>query len=215
MSFAGLRNLNSVMVMGAGSPGGGSRDSVGFKPRRSGTPRGRKKSHRLAASRFRMQPMRRIHFIFLALCLGSSLVLHAQDAPSKSPDKQASETGKSGSKTAAETHHFWDWQNDCLFAGVGAARMLDYASTRHFRDQGNNEWLLTNGIVDNKPLFVGIELAGTAASIGVSYLFHRTGHHSLERWVSVAHIGVAVGGSIHNYSLKPPPTASSIAIASQ
>jgi hypothetical protein len=85
--------------------------------------------------------------------------------------------------------------------------MMDYASTRHFRDQGNNEWLLTNSIVDNKPLFVGIELAGTAASIGVSYLCHRTGHHSLERWVSIVHIGVAVGGSIHNYSLKPPASA--------
>jgi hypothetical protein len=82
--------------------------------------------------------------------------------------------------------------------------MLDYASTRHLRDQGNYEWLLSNSIVDNRPLFVGIELAGTGASIGVSYLFHRTGHHSLERWVSVVHIGVGVGGSIHNYLLKPP-----------
>jgi hypothetical protein len=73
--------------------------------------------------------------------------------------------------------------------------MLDYASTRHLRDQGDNEWLLSNSIVDNRPLFVGIELAGTAASIGVSYLFHRTGHHTLERWVSIA----------HNYTLKPVP----------
>ncbi len=108
------------------------------------------------------------------------------------------------SKTSAQPHKFWDTENICLFTGVGAARMLDYASTRHLRDQGNYEWLLSNSIVDNRPLFVGIELAGTAASIGVSYLFHRTGHHSLERWVSIAHIGVGVGGSIHNYLLKPP-----------
>jgi len=82
--------------------------------------------------------------------------------------------------------------------------MLDYASTRHFRGQGNDEWLLTNSVVDNRPLFVGIELAGTAASIGVSYLFHRTGHHRAERWISIVHIGVAAGGSIHNYALTPP-----------
>ena len=94
-----------------------------------------------------------------------------------------------------------------LFAGVGGARMLDYASTRHLRDQGNDEWLLTNSIVDDRPLFVGIELAGTAASIGVSYLFHRTGHHTLERWVSFIHIGVGVGGSVHNYRLRPPFSA--------
>ena len=106
--------------------------------------------------------------------------------------------------TPSPPHRFWDKENIGLFAGVTGARMLDYASTRHLRDQGNNEWLLTNSIVDNRPLFVGIELAGTAASIGVSYLFHRTGHHTLERWTSVVHIGVGVGGSIRNYLLKPP-----------
>jgi hypothetical protein len=149
--------------------------------------------------------MTRIHgILFLTLLAGCSLVLHAQDAPNQAPDKKGTETTRSSSKTEDAPHQFWDWRNDCLFAGVGAARMLDYASTRHFRDQGNNEVLLTNAIVDNKPLFVGIELAGTAASIGVSYLFHRTGHHRLERWVSIGHIGVAVGGSIRNYSLKPP-----------
>ena len=89
-----------------------------------------------------------------------------------------------------------------LFAGVGAGRALDYASTRHFRDRGVNEWLLSNSVVDNKPLFTGIEAAGVAASIGASYLFHRTGHHKLERWVSIVHIGVAVGGSVRNYTMK-------------
>jgi hypothetical protein len=107
-----------------------------------------------------------------------------------------------GSKAEAPSHRFWDRENAWLFAGVGAARMLDYASTRHMRSLGVNEWLLTNSIVDNKPLFVGIELAGTAASIGVCYLFHRTGHHRAERWVSILHIGVGVGGSIRNYTLS-------------
>ena len=119
------------------------------------------------------------------------------------------------SANPAQPHKFWDRENICLFAGVGGARMLDYASTRHLRDQGNNEILLTNAIVDNRPLFVGIELAGTAASIGVSYLFHRTGHHSLERWVSIVHIGVGTGGSIRNYLLKPPQVITDPALAMQ
>jgi len=149
--------------------------------------------------------MSRIHGILvLTVLLICFSALHAQDAPDQGTDKKDTETTRASSKPGNASHRFWDWQNDCLFAGVGGARMLDYASTRHFRDQGNNEVLLTNAIVDNKPLFVGIELAGTAASIGVSYLFHHTGHHRLERWVSMGHIGVAVGGSIHNYSLKPP-----------
>jgi len=107
------------------------------------------------------------------------------------------------------SHPFWDKDNVLLFAGVGAGRALDYISTRHFRDRGVNEWLLTNNIVDNKPLFAGIEVTGVAASIGVSYLFHRSGHHKLERWVSIVHIGAAVGGSAWNYTLKPssPPIA--------
>jgi hypothetical protein len=101
-------------------------------------------------------------------------------------------------------HSFWDRNNDLLFAGVGAGRALDYASTLNLRHRGINEALLTNSIVDNHPLFAGIEVAATAASVGVSYLFHRTGHHRLERWTSAIHTGVAVGGTIRNYRLKSP-----------
>ena len=147
--------------------------------------------------------MRRIQILFLlAMSLFFYRALAAQDNP---PTRAPAQDKPAVNAKATTTHKFWDTENICLFAGVGGARMLDYASTRHFRNQGDNEWLLTNAIVDNRPLFVGIELAGTAASIGVSYAFHRTGHHTLERWVSIAHIGVGVGGSIHNYSLKPAP----------
>lgn len=86
-------------------------------------------------------------------------------------------------------------------------RALDFTSTEHFRRQGNNEVLLTNSIVDNKPLFAGIEVAGTALSIGVAYWLHRTGHHKLERWVSIIHISAGAFGDIHNYSLRPPRAA--------
>ena len=90
-----------------------------------------------------------------------------------------------------------------LFAGVAAVRTLDYTSTQHFRRLGNKEILLTDSIVDNKPLFAGIEAAGTVLSIGAAYWLHRTGHHKLERWVSIVHIGVGAFGDIHNYSLGP------------
>jgi hypothetical protein len=91
-----------------------------------------------------------------------------------------------------------------LFAGVAAGRGLDYASTRNLRRRGINEVFLTNSIVDNHALFAGIEVSATAASLGVSYLFHRTGHHRLERWTSAIHAGVAIGGAIRNYALKTP-----------
>jgi len=148
--------------------------------------------------------MQKTHILLLlTLLLACSGGMLAQENPGTSAPAAAKPPAKA--KTPAQPHKFWDKENIGLFAGVGGTRMLDYASTRYLRDQGNNEWLLSNSIVDNRPLFVGIELAGTAASIGVSYLFHRTGHHTLERWVSIAHIGVGVGGSIRNYALKPPP----------
>ncbi len=104
-------------------------------------------------------------------------------------------------------HAFWDRENCELFAAVGAVRAMDYASTRHFRARGANEVLLSNSIVDNKPLFAGIEIGATAASIGVSYLFHRTRHHKLERWVSFVHIGVGAFGDARNYTLSGQPPA--------
>jgi hypothetical protein len=119
-------------------------------------------------------------------------------------EKKTAEAAKPPKPAAPAVHKFWDRENDWLFAGVGAGRALDYASTLNLRRRGIDEVFLTNSIVDNHPLFAGIEVSATAASIGVSYLFHRTGHHRLERWTSAIHAGVAVGGAIRNYSLKTP-----------
>src|SRR3984957_18502100 len=105
---------------------------------------------------------------------------------------------------ASGVHRFWDRENDLRFAAVGAGRALDYASTLNLRHRGIDEAFLTNSIVDNHPLFAAIEIGATAASIGVSYVFHRTGHHRLERWTSAIHAGIAVGGAIRNYNLKSP-----------
>jgi hypothetical protein len=98
-------------------------------------------------------------------------------------------------------HHFGDWQNLALFSGVAAARGFDYFSTRNFRKKHLKEWLLDDKTVDNRPLFAGIEAAGTALSIAASYVLHRTGHHRLERWASIVHIGLATAGGIWNSTL--------------
>jgi hypothetical protein len=110
-------------------------------------------------------------------------------------------------------HRFWDTTNDLLFAGVGAARTLDYFSTLNMRRRGRQEILLTNDVVDNHAAFAVIEAAGTGASIGVSYLFHHYGHHKLERATSIVHIGLATTGAVRNYCLKTahPATASPVA----
>jgi hypothetical protein len=120
-----------------------------------------------------------------------------------SPDQKKTTKGTTPADSLPPPNHrFWDRENDLLFAGVGAGRALDYASTLNLRRRGDDEVFLTNSIVDNHPLFAGIEASATAASIGVSYIFHRTGHHRLERWTSGVHFGVAVVGAARNYALK-------------
>jgi hypothetical protein len=111
-------------------------------------------------------------------------------------------TAPSGESKTHQTHRFWDKENDWLFAGVGASRTLDYFSTLNLRRRGRQEILITNDAVDNHAAFAVIEAAGTGVSIGASYLFHRYGHHKLERWTSIVHIGLTTSGAIRNYSLK-------------
>jgi len=125
--------------------------------------------------------------------------------------KSSQSSGTSGGQTASAAkpakpmvHKFWDTENILLFAGVGAARGLDYASTLNIRRRGINEALLNNETVDNHAEFAAIEAATTAASVGLSYIFHATRHHRLERWTSYVHIGVTVAGAARNYALKTP-----------
>jgi hypothetical protein len=147
---------------------------------------------------------------FLCLAGGASAqgVAQAQprDVSQDNPPsgQQNTKATQQTAKTAPKTHRFWDRENILLFSGVGLARGLDYASTLNLRRRGINEVFLTNGIVDNHPLFASIEAAGTGASIGLSYVFHATGHHTLERWTSIVHIGVGIGGAGRNYLLKTP-----------
>jgi hypothetical protein len=104
--------------------------------------------------------------------------------------------------TVPLTHRFWDRTNLLLFAGIALTRGMDYASTRNFQARGNQELLLADVVVNNSAGFASLEAAGTMTSVGISYILHRTGHHKLERWMSIGHIGVTAFGDIHNYSLK-------------
>src|SRR5260370_30649905 len=68
-------------------------------------------------------------------------------------------TGKKQIKEQSQEHRFWDGKNDWLFAGVGAARTLDYFSTLNLRRRGDQEILLTNEVVDNHSAFAAIDAA--------------------------------------------------------
>jgi hypothetical protein len=139
---------------------------------------------------------------------GDGAAVSTRPAPTLAPKPATTSSGE---------HRFWDTTNDLLFAGVGASRTLDYFSTLNMRGRGRDEILLTNDVVDNHAAFAVIEAAGTGASIGVSYLFHRYGHHKLERATSIIHIGLATTGAVRNYCLKTahpaPPASAMVSIA--
>jgi hypothetical protein len=99
-------------------------------------------------------------------------------------------------------HRFWDRANILLFTGIGITRGLDYASTRNFQARGRDEILIPDDVVNNSAGFASLEAAGAATSMGISYLLHRTGHHKLERWLSIGHVGVTGFGDVRNYCLK-------------
>jgi hypothetical protein len=142
--------------------------------------------------------------IFLAppFARGQASAPTAPDASQGPAPASAPESKPATIKSPTGAHHFWDKENDWLFAGVGASRTLDYFSTLNFRRRGRQEVLLTNDLVDNHAAFAAVEAGGTGLSIGVSYIFHRYRHHQLERWTSIVHIGLATGGAIRNWSLK-------------
>jgi len=95
----------------------------------------------------------------------------------------------------SETHHkFWDNENRVLFLTSAALSGADFAVTRANLQSGGTEM---NPIVR---LF-GTSTAGLAANfagetmgvVGFSYFFHKTGHHKLERAVSMVNIGCSAG----------------------
>jgi hypothetical protein len=124
------------------------------------------------------------------------------------PEKPKPQRREPQNPEADSTHRFWDKRNAWLFTGVAAMRALDYHSTGNMRRRGRNEILLTNSVVDNKPAFAAIQAGAVLTSVGLSYLFHRTKHHKLERWVSILHIGVAGFGAVRNYCLDSHPMPS-------
>jgi hypothetical protein len=151
--------------------------------------------------------------LLLASCILIVPVSSAQQPPPQAGTSQAAAAAPSGSQSDAPStqppppHAFWDRTNILLITGVGVFRGLDYASTRNFQARGREEVLIPDDVVNNSAGFASLEAAGTAASVGLSYWMHRVGHHKIERWISIVHIGITGFGAARNYSLKSEHTA--------
>ena len=91
---------------------------------------------------------------------------------------------------APEQHRFWDRENAFLFAATGGMATADFFVTHANLASGGHELNpLTRPFANSTPLLAANFAMETAGVIGVSYLFHKTGHHRLERAVSFVDIG--------------------------
>jgi hypothetical protein len=98
---------------------------------------------------------------------------------------------------APSPHRFWNAENQFLFATVAASSMADFAVTRANLQNGGKELNPVTRIFSGSTAGLAVNFAGeTAGVVGLSYYFHKTGHHRLERMVPLVNFGssaVAVG----------------------
>jgi hypothetical protein len=93
---------------------------------------------------------------------------------------------------AAVEHKFWDKENTALFATVAAFSAADFAVTRNNLSHGGKELNPFTRPFAGSTAGLAANFAGeTAGVIGVSYFFHKTGHHKLERLAPIVNFGAS------------------------
>jgi len=100
----------------------------------------------------------------------------------------------------APSHRFWDRQNSILFATSAAFSAADFVVTRDNLRSGGQELNPVTRIFSGTTTGLAVNFAGeTVGVVGLSYVFHKTGHHKLERAVSMLNIGAS--GAAVTYDL--------------
>jgi hypothetical protein len=90
----------------------------------------------------------------------------------------------------APRHRFWDRENSFLFAASAAFSAADFVVTRDNLRGGGQELNPVTRMFSGSTAGLAVNFAGeTAGVVGLSYFFHKTGHHKLERAVSMLNIG--------------------------
>ena len=94
---------------------------------------------------------------------------------------------------APTVHKFWDRENRALFATTAALCAADFSVTHMNLSNGGRELNpLVRPFTANNATLAANFAAQTAGVVAISYLFHRTGHHRLERLAPVANVAASV-----------------------
>src|SRR5271165_3995873 len=89
-------------------------------------------------------------------------------------------------------HRFWDRDNSLLFATSAAFSAADFVVTRDNLRSGGQELNPVTRLFSSTTAGLAVNFAGeTAGVVGLSYFFHKTNHHKLERAVSMLNIGAS------------------------
>ena len=90
----------------------------------------------------------------------------------------------------ASNHRFWDRENSFLFATSAAFSAADFVITRNNLRNGGQELNPVTRLFAGSTAGLAVNFAGESVGVvGLSYFLHKTGHHKLERAVSMLNIG--------------------------
>src|SRR5271170_7356680 len=88
------------------------------------------------------------------------------------------------------SHRFWDRENSILFATSAAFSAADFVVTRDNLRSGGQELNPVTRVFSGSTPALAVNFVGeTVGVVGLSYFLHKTGHHKMERAVSMLNIG--------------------------
>ena len=108
---------------------------------------------------------------------------------------------KAPTELPQEHRRFWDNENRILFVAAGGMATADFFVTRsNLVDGGKELNPVTRIFAGSTPALACNFALEEAGVIGVSYMFHKTGHHKLERMTSFVNISASAGAVAYSAS---------------
>ena len=111
-------------------------------------------------------------------------------------------TGGAAQRLPEAPHKYWDRKNKALFLIHAGVETTDFAITHHNLSRGGREMnplgrsLCQSGTAGQATFFA----ARTLGTLGISYLFHKTNHHRLERAATLFMISDSAYGTAYSFA---------------
>ena len=139
--------------------------------------------------------------LLLSVCPSSLAQGPISDAPTPPAAVAPTFSFLTPPQASENSHKFWDGQNKILFLAVAASSGADFAVTRSNLRAGGRELNPVVRMFGRSDAGLALNFAGeTAGSVAISYFFHKTGHHKMERLVSYVNIGASAGAVSYGLS---------------